>query len=68
MHTEYTMKFEFHTPNRQAFATFVQACRMAAQELSTQAMLLSGEAPTISLTVENNEIGTKQLKVFNGNV
>ena len=67
-HTEYTLKFEFPTPSKEAFATFVRACRMAAQELSTQAMLLSGEAPTISFTVESNEIGVKKLKVFNGNV
>ena len=66
MHTEYTLKFEFHTPSKEALATFVRACRMAAQELTTQAMLLGGEAPIISLTVENNEIGVKKLKIFNG--
>jgi hypothetical protein len=66
MHTEYTLKFEFHTPSKEALATFVRACRMAAQELSTQCMLLSGEAPIISFTIENNEIGTKKLKIFNG--
>jgi homoserine kinase len=66
MHTEYTLKFEFHTPSKEALATFVRACRQAAQELSTQCMLLSGEAPTISFIVENNEIGIKKLKIFNG--
>jgi hypothetical protein len=65
MHTEYTLKFEFHTPTKQALATFVQACRTAAQELSTQAMLLSGDTPIISFTIENNEIGSKKLKIFN---
>jgi hypothetical protein len=66
MHTEYTLKFEFHTPSKEALATFVRACRQAAQELSTQAMLLSGEAPIISFVIENNDIGTKKLKIFNG--
>ena len=66
MHTEYTLKFEFHTPSKEALATFVRACREAAQLLTTQAMLLSGEAPTITFTIENNEIGTKKLKIMTG--
>ena len=66
MHTEYTLKFEFYTPNKQALATFIQACRTAAQELSMQGAILSGDTPIISFTVENNEIGTKKLKIFNG--
>lgn len=66
MHTEYTLKFEFHTPTKEALATFVKACRQAAQELYMQGALLSGETPTISFTIENNEIGTKKLKIFNG--
>jgi hypothetical protein len=66
MHTEFSLKFEFYIPNKEALATFIIACRQASQELSTQAMLLSGEAPTINFTVENNEIGTKKLKIFNG--
>jgi hypothetical protein len=66
MHTEFLLKFEFHCPSKEALATFIIACRLAARELSTQAMLLSGEAPTINFTVENNEIGTKKLKIFNG--
>lgn len=66
MHTEYTLKFEFHTPSKEALATFVRACREAAQVLSTQATLLGGEAPIISFIIENNEIGMKKLKIFNG--
>jgi hypothetical protein len=66
MYTEFTLEFGVDIPNKQAFATFVRACRQAAQELSTQAMLLSGEAPNISFTVESNEIGIKKLKIFNG--
>lgn len=66
MHTEFTLKFEVHIPSKQAMATFIQACRQAAQELSTQGMLLGGETPIISFVIENNEIGTKRLKIFNG--
>lgn len=65
-HTEYTLKIEFFTPSKEALATFIRALREAGQELTTQATLLSGETPTISLTVENNEIGVKKLKIFNG--
>jgi len=65
MHTEFILTFGVDIPNKEAFVTFVRACRATAQELSTQAMLLSGEAPTINFTVENNQIGTKKLKVFN---
>jgi hypothetical protein len=66
MHTEYTLKFEFHTPNRDAMTTFIRACREATRELSMQGAILSGDTPIISFTVENNEIGTKKLKIFNG--
>jgi hypothetical protein len=68
MFTEFTLEFGVDIPSKQAMATFVQACRTAAQELSTQAMLLStsGEAPVISFTIGNNAIGTKKLKIFNG--
>lgn len=66
MHTEFTLKFEVHIPSKQAMATFIQACRTAAQELSMQGAILGGETPIISFTVDNNEIGTKKLKIFNG--
>lgn len=66
MLTEYTLKIEFHAESKEAVATFIRALREVGKELFTQAALLSGETPAIFLTVENNEIGTKRLKVFNG--
>jgi hypothetical protein len=68
MFTEFTLEFGVVIPNKQAMATFIQACRTAAQELYTHGAFLSGESPTITFTVSGNEIGTKKLKVFNGNV
>ena len=65
-HTEFSIKIEFPVPNREALKTFAKACKEATQLLSVQGAMLSGETPTVELIVENNEIGRKELKVFNG--
>ena len=65
MYTTFEIKIAFHIRTWEDRKTFIRAVREAMQLLYTQAAMISEEAPSIELSVEDGRHGIRKLKVFN---